>query len=127
MNLPTLLPDSQIRSYEYTCEGQPCSGMSTDGRSYVLLSSFSSEERSLAYEKGCEMAQKVEDVVLTASVGIRPLYRLWVAVSKGACQPQASAVATDKQPLSTGGYEPAPEASLLAHTSHRNFLQYVKV
>lgn len=126
MNLPTLLSDRQIRPLEYTCEGEPCSGMSADGRSYVLLSSFSSEERSLAYERGCEMAEQVEDVVLTASVGIRPLYRLWVAVSKSDIQQQKGTATTDDQ-ASAASHESTPEASLLAHTSHRQFLQYVKV
>ncbi|MEO1093532.1 MAG: hypothetical protein AAFX01_01365 [Cyanobacteria bacterium J06638_28] len=127
MNLPTLLSDRQIRPLEYTCEGEPCSGVSADGRSYVLMSSFPAEDRSLAYEKGCEMAEQVEDVVLTASVGIRPLYRLWVAVSQKDCQTQKSTDTANHQSSSTASCESTPEASLLAHTSHRQFLQYVKV
>lgn len=55
--------------------------MSIDGRLYALLSDFSHDERTLAYEKGCQLAQSADDVVLTASSGLQPQYRLWLRLA----------------------------------------------
>lgn len=81
MALPTLLSDSQISRFEFYWEGRLRCGMSIDGRLYALLSNFSHTERTLAYEKGCQLAQSADDVVLTASSGLQPRYRLWLRLA----------------------------------------------
>ncbi|MEL6383273.1 MAG: hypothetical protein AAFQ89_12645 [Cyanobacteria bacterium J06626_18] len=82
MSLPTLLPENQIRPFNYYWEGQVRSGMAVRGRLYALLDSFSETNRAIAYEKGCELAKDC-DVVVTVSQAMRPEYHLWVALSAG--------------------------------------------
>ena len=78
MALPTLLSENQINIFDFYWEGRLRSGMSVDGRLYALLSDFANNERAQAYDKGCRLAQTAEDVVLTASSGLQPQYRLWL-------------------------------------------------
>lgn len=82
MRLPTLLPENQIRPFNYYWEGQVRSGMSVRGRLYALLDCFSENNRAIAYEKGCELAEDY-DVVMTVTQAVRPEYHLWVALTSG--------------------------------------------
>lgn len=81
MALPTLLSKSQINTFEFYWEGRLRRGMSISGRLYALLSDFSHEDRTLAYEKGCQLAQAADDVVLTASSDLNPQYQLWLRLA----------------------------------------------
>ncbi|MBE7385992.1 MAG: hypothetical protein F6J95_031970 [Leptolyngbya sp. SIO1E4] len=80
MNLPTLLSEKQIRSFNYYWEGEVRPGMSVGGCLYALLDCFSEDNRAAAYERGCQLASN-HDVVLTVSQSTRPQYRLWIALS----------------------------------------------
>ncbi|MGF1525003.1 MAG: hypothetical protein ACFBSF_21970 [Leptolyngbyaceae cyanobacterium] len=82
MSLPTLLPENQIRPFNYYWKGQVRSGMAVRGRLYALLDSFSETNRAIAYEKGCELAKNC-DVVVTVSQKIHPEYHLWIALTAG--------------------------------------------
>ena len=82
MSLPTLIPENQIRPFNYYWEGQVRSGMAVRGRLYALLDCFSENNRAIAYEKGCELA-KDHEVVVTVTQEIRPQYHLWVALAAG--------------------------------------------
>ncbi|MEM9004508.1 MAG: hypothetical protein AAGE59_13420 [Cyanobacteria bacterium P01_F01_bin.86] len=82
MSLPTLLPENQIRPFNYYWEGQVRSGMTARGQLYALLDCFSENNRAIAYEKGCELAESY-DVVVTVTQEIRPKYHLWVALTAG--------------------------------------------
>lgn len=82
MNLPTLLAEQQIRSFNYYWKGEVRPGMTSCGRLYALLDCFSERERTSAYEKACQLAGE-HDVVLTVSQEKPPHYRLWIALSSG--------------------------------------------
>lgn len=81
MALPTLLSESQINVFEFYWEGRLRRGMSIGGRLYALLSDFSHADRTIAYEKGCQLAQSADDVVLTASSDLNPQYQLWLRLA----------------------------------------------
>lgn len=135
--LPVLLSEYQIRSFKYYWEDHLHCGMTFDGRLYALLSSFEAEERALAYEKGCQLAARADDVVVTVSRDIRPLYRLWIALSPKNCE----LLRTDKRRRREDRYQNStwnkpglgygiaskPETAFLSFMSNTRFLQYVKI
>lgn len=80
MQLPRLLKEDQIRPFNYYWQGEVRCGMWSHGHLYALFDSFSAEERTKAFEKGCCLAEKGE-VILTVSGSTPTQYRLWIALS----------------------------------------------
>ena len=80
MQLPKLLKEEQIRPFNYYWQNDIRSGMWANGHLYALLGCFEAEERAIAFEKGCRLADK-GDVVLTVSASTPARYRLWIALS----------------------------------------------
>ena len=82
MSLPKLILENQTDPFNYYWDGCVRSGMAVRGRLYALLEHFAEKNRSIAYERACELAKDCE-VVLTVTQSIRPKYHLWVALASG--------------------------------------------
>lgn len=85
MNLPTLLPESQIHPFSYYWEGEVRSGMTLRGRLYALLDCFPEQRRAIAYETGCKLAEEHE-VVITVGKDTHFYYGLWIALCPSTSQ-----------------------------------------
>lgn len=80
MSLPILVSDHQVRSFKYYWEGQIRTGMSFKGHLYALHDCFTERDRTLAYEKGCRLAERCE-VIITVSQALESEYRLWIEIA----------------------------------------------
>jgi hypothetical protein len=80
MSLPTLLLEGNVRCFNFYWQGQIRAGMSFQGRLFALLSPYGEHERTMAFERGCELAA-AHDVVMTVSSQSPIVYKLWLVLS----------------------------------------------
>lgn len=85
MQLPTLLPENQVRPFSYYWEEEVRSGMTLQGRLYALLDCFPESRRAVAYETGCQLAEE-HDIVITVGKDTQFYYALWIALCSGASE-----------------------------------------
>lgn len=80
MSLPTLVSEDQIRRFNYCWHGQVRTGMFFKDRLFTCLGGFEEDERAVAYEHACRLAQN-HDVVMTAAQQVPRQYYLWAEIS----------------------------------------------
>ena len=98
MEQPNLLLEGNVRCFNFYWQGQIRVGMSFQGRLFALFSPYGEDERTVAFERRCELAA-AHDVVITVSSQAPIVYKLWLALS-----PQAGhlLMANGSRPGTTG-------------------------